>query len=915
MRGMPLRRRLHSTIRPRSARLSLVRVCDRLAQIVESFPLRAAVQASLLLAVTLVGPAIPAGADAPRLYRQASYESPVTGAPDDLLLIAGDGLAAGDTVVYRRTGRVEDPAKPTLPAISNADFGIAPIVSSEDVPYALTVRLPRVIRADDTYALWVRTPDGHWSLPLWINDARPLWMTPAFVYTTTMPAGLPREIKIVGRNLQPSAGQRTRIRVIGPQTFTGPAVTATRERNRLAAYVARLALPGHLDPGRYRVLVNRDGARWVELPGQRLDVLPDPRPGAAFAIDDPRFGGCHPDDGKDDAACIARAISAAHQAGGGAVTFGAGIWNLANPRQPGVVAAEGILVPAGVRILGEGAGRTILRRERSWNDPVATPAFTLVGHTTVAGFTFQDAKAYRPGDAGSAFLQIGEVAHRAHEAAHGRSAVIDRVIISRDLFDKTYVAIGSTGLPIDHLFITHDTFGAYASALELAGNRFDTADPFRIDDSVIADNVFDPGSALDVAAKTGTIASELGAGERVDFSGNLADGTSTDYLQTPDDARGWRAAFFWNMAGNIEKTLVSENRATCTGDKIGDGEAFAFDDNANTFAFGKVAVVARATSTSVTVTAPLAARQNGQAVPIGRYYVGHWIQIVAGPGRGQVRRIIGYFTDPTTHRTRFRVSPNWDVEPAAGRSRIAVGREFWQLYVLANVVDNRRPPCRKSNRSRLAAGGISLWAQAADSVIAGNRQYDSDGIFAQENYIVPEHPCADCTMESFFQSFIEIRNNLVDGEYDWSNDCSASGIGIGIAAAPWGDPVPPTVGFGIDIADNTIRHADGLRGGAISQVNSWWPGPKPYRWPLSDDAIIQHNTITDVEGKRALPICGTSHPRTGIAFPKPAVAWRTVLYANTCKRVSDPIGTGGVETVKVCPSHGNASCECAAIAR
>ena len=879
-----------------------------------SLRVAAVIGAILLVMATALAAAVPAGATAPVLYRRAFYESPVTGAPDDLVLLAGYGLAADDTVVYRHMGRLADPAQPRIPAVSNAAIGVAPIVSAADVPYSLTVRLPRIIRAGDTYALWVRTPGGAWSAPLWINDARPLWMTPAFVYATTMPAGLPREIKIVGRNLQPRPGQTTRIRMIGPQSIRGRAATPARDGNRIAPYVAHLALPARLRPGQYRVLVNRDGAHWVALRGQRLDVLPDPPPGAAFAVGDPRFGGCRPDDDKDDTACIVGAIAAAQGAGGGAVTFGPGVWNLANPRQPGVDAAEGIVVPAGVRILGAGGARTILRRESQWNDPVAMPALTVVGNTTVAGFTFRDAQVYRSGDRGGAFLQIGELAQRAHDAAHGRPPVIDRVVITRDVFDKTYVAIGSTGLPIDHLFITHDTFGAYVSALELAGNRFDAADRFRIDDSVIDDNVFDPGSALDVPAKTGTLASELGAGDRVDFSGNVADGASADYLQAPDDARGWRAAFFWNMAGDIEETLVSENTATCTGDKIGDGEAFSFDNNANTFAFGETAVVTGATSTSATVTVPLASRQNGQRVPIERYYVGHWIQIVAGPGLGEVRRIIGYSTDPTTHQTRFRVAPAWDVEPAAGRTRIAVGREFWQLYVLANVVDNRRPPCLKSNRSRLAAGGISLWAQAADSVIAGNRQYDSDGIFAQENYIVPEHACADCTMESFFQSFIEIRGNLIDGEYDWNNDCSSSGIGLGIAAAPWGNPIPPTVGFGISIADNTIRHADGLRGGAISQVNSWWPGPKPYRWPLSDNAIIQHNTISDIEGKRALPICGTSHPRIGIAFPKPAIAWRTVLYANTCEGVSDPVGTGGVATVKVCPSHANASCECASIA-
>jgi len=163
------------------------------------------------------------------------------------------------------------------------------------------------------------------------------------------------------------------------------------------------------------------------------------------------------------------------------------------------------------------------------------------------------------------------------------------------------VAIGNGGLPISHLFVTHNTFGAFSSALELAGNRFNMINKYRIDDSVISYNLFKPGSKLDPIEKTGALASELGAGDRVDFSGNTADGAATDYLYSPDDARGWRAAFFWNMDNDIEKVLVSQNTATCTGDKIGDGEAFAFDTNANTFAFKHAEAVVRATTSSVDV--------------------------------------------------------------------------------------------------------------------------------------------------------------------------------------------------------------------------------------------------------------------------------------------------------------------------
>jgi len=404
----------------------------------------------------------------------------------------------------------------------------------------------------------------------------------------------------------------------------------------------------------------------------------------------------------------------------------------------------------------------------------------------------------------------------------------------------------------------------------------------------------------------------LGAGFRLDFSGNTADGASKDFLYDSRDATGWRAGFFWAMNNNIEQVLVSENLLTCTGDKIGDGEAIAFDNNANTFAFGGATTVDRANSDSIVVSSALAARQHGRDVPLATYYVGQWIQLVNGTGMGQARRVIGYSTDAATGLTTIRVAPAWDVVPVPGSGRAAMGRENWQVYVVDNTVDNRQPLCRKSNRSRRVAGAIGFWAQSADSLIAGNRQYDSDGIFLHEVYAAAEHTCADCTMMGFFSFFIDIRANLIDGEFDWMNDCSRSGIGIGVAAADWVDKTPPVVSFGISVSHNRIRRADQQYGGAIAVVNTWTAGPEPHRWPLSDNLLIYRNSISDIDGRPSEPICGARRPRTGLAFPDPAIAWRTVLYGNSCKSVSVPLGPGGVDTVKVCPSAAPDSCECPA---
>lgn len=850
-------------------------------------------------------------AAAPEVYRQAAYESPVGGDPDDLLLLAGYGFAADDAVVYRA---IPDTTKPLtapdrVPVDSSVEFGLAPIVSAADVPYSLTVKLPRILRANQSYGLWVRTARGEWSQAVKINDARPLWLSPSFVYASTTPAFLPRELKIVGRNLQPVTGRSTQIRLIGPQQFNGSAIAEAGPADTLNRYLARLPLPAHLAPGSYKIQVSRDGTSWASLEGQSLVVIPDPPPTAEFSVSDSQFGGCRPDDGADDTACIVRAIAAAKRAGGGTVYFSAGTWDLIDGSQAGLIATEGIVVAAGVQLRGAGSALTRLQRHPEWNARAPTAAFTLVGHTLVSGFTFRDSQIYRPTDHTGPYLQLGEDYQRAAGEFIGEAAV-SSIFIARNVFDRPMVAIGSGGLPIDRLFITYNTFGAYMSALELSGDKYNMTQKYRIDDSVIDYNDFKPGSKLDLAQKTGAIASELGAGRRVDFSDNTADGASTDYLYGPDDARGWRAGFFWNMNNNVEELLVSRNTATCTGDKIGDGEAIAFDNNTNTFAFSLAPEVVQATAASVAVSAPLLKRQNARDVPIASYYVGHWIQVVGGPGLGQARKIVSYTTDAVTGVTTFRVAPGWDVTPMPGRTRVAVGREYWQLYVLGNYVDNRQPLCRKSNRSRRAAGQIVLWAQSADSVVAGNRQYDTDGIFVQQAYIVPEHPCADCSMEGFFHSFLEIRTNVVDGEYDWASGCSASGIAIGAAAAPWGNGPPPTVGFGVSISHNTIRHADAQHGGAIAQLDSWFAGPEPRRWPLSDNVLIHHNSIEDIAGAGTSPDCGQRHARVGIAFPEPAIAWRTVLYANSCKKVSVPLGAGAIDATRVCPSSAADSCEC-----
>jgi hypothetical protein len=854
---------------------------------------------------------------APIVYEQPAYQSPVRGDPDDLLLLPGMGFTAQDIVVYQAlpdtTARLSPPNE--IPTQSSEERGIAPIVSTEDLPLSLTVRLPRAMRANESYALWVHDPLGQWSRPVKINDARPLWVSPAFVYSSTRLAGLSRYIKLIGRNLQPAPGHRTQVRLVGPQAVTLTAVVHPKPWEDLDRYAAWCALPARLVPGRYHVLLSRDDRSWVALPDQTLEVRPDPVTQPIYAIDSPAFGGCHPNDGKDDTACIVKAVAAAKAAGGGTVLFKPGVWDLSDGAQPGVVPHEGIILERGVSLRGAGAARSSIVRHPSWQASGARPAFALVGDNSVQDLTLSDAQVFGPSDHSAPFLQLGETFQRVMSRDPNGLVSVHDIVITDNVFNKPFVAVSDGGLPIERLFITHNVFGSYSSSLELTGNRFNMNYKFRIDDAVISGNTFQPGSYVDTAHRTGVLATEFGAGFRVDFSDNIADGVATDYLYSPADARGWRAAFFWNMNNNQELELVSHNVADCTGDKIGDGEAMSYDNNGNTFALDSAQTVLAATADSITVAGPLRTTQNDRTVPLPTYYVGHWIQVGAGPGLGQVRKITSYTVDATSGRVTFHIAPDWDVEPASGGSRISVGREFWQVYTVANTIDQRRPPCGKSNISDRKGGGITLWAQAADSVIEGNRQFDTDGILWQELYSVRDTSvCPDCVSQTNYIDFLEVRDNLIDGEYDWADGCSSSGITGSLAAAPSPRSPPPTVGYGLSIANNIIRRADARDGGAISFVAGWYKGPPPYRWPLVADPLIFHNVMSGFWSAPANP-CGKDRPRdrTGISLRGSSLVSHSVLYDNSCPDTPQSLDSGGQSVIRVCPRDATSrshSCEC-----
>jgi hypothetical protein len=314
--------------------------------------------------------------------------------------------------------------------------------------------------------------------------------------------------------------------------------------------------------------------------------------------------------------------------------------------------------------------------------------------------------------------------------------------------------------------------------------------------------------------------------------------------------------------------------------------------------------------TLVVSGAPLA-MQNDRSVP-GSFYVGHWIQVGDGPGLGQVRRILGYGFDKATRLTTFRVSPAWDIVPAAHATRVNVGREVWQAYILSNTVDHRQPLCMKSNRNQPHGGVINLWAQTTDSVVAGNVQYDSDGILFQNQYSERDPACAECNLGTAYVGFTDIRDNTIDGEYAWDSGCSSSGILGSLAAGP-GRP-PATVNYGVTIAHNTIKRADASPGGAIALLPTWYRGPAPYRWPLVSNILIHHNDISGLWDRPAVACNhGATTPRTAIDLGSSSLVSRPVLYANRCEHVPRAEFLEGVqEPTRLCKAGLPGSCECPA---
>lgn len=848
-------------------------------------------------------------AAAPALLRTANYESPLRGGPDEPLTLAGTGFDATDRVVYEATDRMADANDHPIavPTQSSAHEGVARVIEINDPPNAMTVILPQDMEPDRPYRLWVVDGAGRWSQPISINDPRPLWVTPGYLYSTADVAGTGRSLRIVGENLEPAGARSLLVRLSGPSHYLMRA-TVDAQSGSLQRYVAQVPLPKVLSPGIYVVAVSRDAHTWVPVPSPALHVHVDPPELPRFDVSEPRFGGCKASDGRDDSVCFEHALEAAHEAGGGIVSLPAGKWNLSTAQLPAQQRSEGFILPHNVYLVGAGAATTLVVR----HDAISSQAgalLTLIGFNSVRDLAFTDDATFKSLHESRPVIQLG--LRQAGGASD--SGAVQNVTIQDAAFMRVGRAVVDSGRPIRYLFVTHDQFGGYDNALLLTGGAASPGRPYRIDDSVIRWNEFDPGSYLDIEQRQGTIATQLGASERLDFSNNNANGTSTAGLQQPGDIKGWRAAFFWNLSNNVEQLLVSKNRITCPGDKAGDGEAISLDGNGNTSGFDSTASVTAAGADWVTVKGLFLQHQRGQPVPAD-FYVGHWISIVAGPGLGQVRMIAAYSQDAAKSTVTIRVSPAWDVVPAGRLNKVIVGLQFWRVYIVANDIEQASPACQKSNLNGPHGGVIGLWGPISDSSIDGNHQMDTDGIEYLQGYSARAASCPACEASAAFVTALMIRDNVVQGEYAWASDCSWSGIRGYFVATPTPEAPPPVLGTGIQIVGNLIVHADGQRGGAIDVARAGAPGPPPGDWALVQNLLIYNNVIRNITGPAPLPLCSEGQrKRVGIRLEGNNNVRDTVLYGNRCEDVDKYLQDQGMRTVKICKAHAKDSCECSTL--
>lgn len=250
------------------------------------------------------------------------------------------------------------------------------------------------------------------------------------------------------------------------------------------------------------------------------------------------------------------------------------------------------------------------------------------------------------------------------------------------------------------------------------------------------------------------------------------------------------------------------------------------------------------------------------------YYQEHWLQIAAGTGLGQARKIISY-TDPSATQVSFTVSPAWDVVPAQD-SLVTVTRQAWHAYVVDNQIDG--------NGCSVHAGSISLQGMATDSVVDGNSINEARDIALVSGYSAYSANPDDVT--SFYQNFqyfVDMQNNSV-------SSCDANGFayvdGVAVLFNAQIDAVgagtsPVTNNYGIRLGSNRITGAN--KQGAVLLTNNSLAQTNARH---SQSPLIYANTLSGVTR------CNSASS-TGIKIAP--YVWGAALSGNTIQNQPVPV--------------------------
>lgn len=406
------------------------------------------------------------------------------------------------------------------------------------------------------------------------------------------------------------------------------------------------------------------------------------------------------------------------------------------------------------------------------------------------------------------------------------------------------------------------------------------------------------------------IAAGTGGSRHVDVSANLFDGELAPY---DSSLTGFRAGIFFPHMTSHEDLMVSGNTFTCIGTRpYYDGEAISFDDNKDRHGFrtGQLVTSSSAGPTFDTVTVSPEAgacydvvhkTTTGQSCYVtddcpqpadfpetctGETllsvakddFEGRWLRVDYGPGLGQARKILEA-TRPTAGTIAFRVSPAFDVLPAAGTSRILVSEQSWQTYLVDNVVDNHcsaPPNALPANlRGWPSKGILGIYGNMTDSALESNTQSYAQGIaFSSQYGVDTSKPLADSYQFSLY--FVDVRDNTISKSFGYGagpNPADAFGSGISlntvmlvydqngqVITQAQDDRLKNIMGFGLSISHNTLQNS-GLKY-ATSSPNIWAVGvgaaenpPVESPMPAYVDTLVFGNKISGIP---PAPVGGTA---------------------------------------------------------